>query len=155
MCLQRGCGEHTALACSDCGGRVILINGETKCPSCGASPSLEAASQREERHQYRRHDHVEREPADAYDGVDAEEREELLAKLRVLLPHWIEHNAEHAATFRTWAERARAAGDAHLAAHIEVVAQKIADANRDLEGLVEHVGATASDHTHPHYDHSH
>jgi hypothetical protein len=25
-------------------------------------------------------------------------------KLRVLLPHWIEHNAEHAAEFRQWAE---------------------------------------------------
>ena len=27
-------------------------------------------------------------------------------KLRVLLPHWIEHNGEHAAEFRKWAERA-------------------------------------------------
>jgi hypothetical protein len=31
-----------------------------------------------------------------------------LEKLRVLLPHWIEHNAEHAAEFRQWAERAGA-----------------------------------------------
>ncbi|HHN94294.1 MAG TPA: hypothetical protein ENK17_05955 [Anaerolineae bacterium] len=28
------------------------------------------------------------------------------AKLRVLLPHWIEHNGEHAEEFRKWAERA-------------------------------------------------
>ena len=27
-------------------------------------------------------------------------------KLRVLLPHWIEHNDEHAAQFRQWAVRA-------------------------------------------------
>jgi hypothetical protein len=27
-------------------------------------------------------------------------------KLGVLLPHWIEHNEEHAAEFRAWAERA-------------------------------------------------
>jgi hypothetical protein len=27
-------------------------------------------------------------------------------KLRVLLPHWIEHNAEHAGEFRQWADRA-------------------------------------------------
>ena len=155
MCLECGCGEHTALVCPDCGGRVILINGETKCLSCGASPSLEVASRGEEVHQSRHRDHVEQERVDAYDGVDAGAREELLAKLRVLLPHWIEHNAEHAASFRTWAERAEAAGDRHLAAHIEVVAQKIADANRDLEGLIEHVGATASDHAHLHHDHSH
>jgi hypothetical protein len=32
------------------------------------------------------------------------------SKLRALLPHWIEHNAEHAAEFRNWAEKARAAG---------------------------------------------
>jgi antirestriction protein ArdC len=27
-------------------------------------------------------------------------------KLLVLLPHWIEHNEEHAAEFRRWAEQA-------------------------------------------------
>ena len=31
-------------------------------------------------------------------------------KLRILLPHWIEHNAEHAAEFRQWAGKARGAG---------------------------------------------
>ena len=30
-------------------------------------------------------------------------------KLRVLLPHWIEHNAAHAGEFRQWATRAGAA----------------------------------------------
>ena len=155
MCLVCGCGEHTALVCPDCGGRVILINGETKCLSCGASPSLEAASPEQRGHQHRHLDHAEQGHVDLHDDVDAGAREELLAKLRVLLPHWIEHNAEHAASFRTWAERAEAAGDRHLAAHIEVVAQKIADANRDLEGLIEHVGARASDHAHLHHDHSH
>ena len=27
-------------------------------------------------------------------------------KVRALLPHWIEHNAEHASEFRRWAELA-------------------------------------------------
>lgn len=27
-------------------------------------------------------------------------------KLAILLPHWIEHNEEHAAEFRRWAEQA-------------------------------------------------
>jgi alcohol dehydrogenase YqhD (iron-dependent ADH family) len=26
-------------------------------------------------------------------------------KLKILLPHWIEHNQEHAQEFRNWAER--------------------------------------------------
>jgi len=154
MCQECGCDARTALTCPDCGGRVILINGETKCLSCGASPSLEAASPEQEEHHRSQHhaDHKHIEP----DGeVDAGAREELLTKLCVLIPHWIEHNEEHADTFRTWAERARAAGDAHLAAHIEVAAQKIADANRDLEGLIEHIDETASDHAHLHHDHPH
>jgi hypothetical protein len=33
-----------------------------------------------------------------------------IEKLRVLLPHWIEHNGEHAAECRLWAQRAGAAG---------------------------------------------
>jgi hypothetical protein len=31
-------------------------------------------------------------------------------KLRVLLPHWIEHNGEHADEFRRYAPRAGVAG---------------------------------------------
>jgi len=33
-------------------------------------------------------------------------------KLRILLPHWIEHDMEHAAEFRRWAEVAGEAGEA-------------------------------------------
>jgi hypothetical protein len=29
-----------------------------------------------------------------------------IEKLKILLPHWIEHNQEHAQEFRTWAEGA-------------------------------------------------
>jgi hypothetical protein len=63
----------------------------------------------------------------------------------VLLPYWIEHDAEHAESFCIWAERARAASDEHLAVHIEEAAGKIEAANRDLEAAVEHIGAAASD----------
>ena len=82
-----------------------------------------------------------------------------IEKLRVLLPHWIEHNAEHAGEFRNWAGRAREAGEAHLADHIEAAAQKMEAANRDLQIAIEHLGgpsgAPAHDHNHPHHDHDH
>lgn len=39
-----------------------------------------------------------------------------MEKLRVLIPHWIEHNDEHADEFRRWAERAGAAGADLIAA---------------------------------------
>ena len=37
-------------------------------------------------------------------------------KLRVLLPHWIEHNGEHAQEFRDYAERSGRVKDQLLAA---------------------------------------
>ena len=37
-------------------------------------------------------------------------------KLRVLIPHWIEHNEEHALEFKRWAERAGQASPDLLAA---------------------------------------
>ncbi|MEA3374766.1 MAG: hypothetical protein U9R72_00970 [Chloroflexota bacterium] len=131
---------------------MILINERAKCLSCGALPSLAAASAGQEEHHHHhhhgKHTHVHEEAAG---GAG----EEVLGKLRVLLPHWIEHNGEHAESFWTWAERARAAGDGHLAAHIEEAARKIEAANRDLEGAVEHIGAAASDHAHLDHEHLH
>ncbi len=59
-----------------------------------------------------------------------------MERLRVLLPHWIEHNAEHASEFRAWAERARAAGHSPLAAYIESAAAKMIAANEDLTKAV-------------------
>jgi hypothetical protein len=55
-----------------------------------------------------------------------------LQKLRVLLPHWIEHNAEHAAEFREWAERARAAGQEGPASDIALAAEELEWANEQL-----------------------
>ena len=65
-------------------------------------------------------------------------------KLRILLPHWIEHNGEHAAEFRRWAERAGAVEDQILAA-----AQSMDDANERLEQALEALGGPL-EHHHPH-----
>jgi hypothetical protein len=55
-------------------------------------------------------------------------------KLRVLIPHWIEHNVEHADEFREWAVRAGAAQEDLEAAaaalkavneHLQVALQKL------------------------------
>ncbi len=48
-------------------------------------------------------------------------------KLLVLLPHWIEHNEEHAGEFREWAERAGPAREGLLQA-----AAALEEANRGL-----------------------
>lgn len=64
-----------------------------------------------------------------------------LAKLRILLPHWIEHNDEHAESFREWAGRARGMGLETVAKQIEVAVERmaacreaLAAALKELEG---------------------
>ena len=68
-----------------------------------------------------------------------------IEKLRILLPHWVEHNVEHVSDLRTWAERVRALGEERLAAYIEAAAQRMEDANRELESAAEHLGEAAGD----------
>jgi hypothetical protein len=61
-------------------------------------------------------------------------------KLRVLLPHWIEHNAEHAAEFRTWAEKARAAGQEEVAEEIDTAAKELGWVNDALNAALNALG---------------
>ena len=61
-------------------------------------------------------------------------------KLRVLLPHWIEHNTEHAAEFRQWAEKARAAGLAEVGDEIALAAKELGWVNEALADALERLG---------------
>jgi hypothetical protein len=65
-------------------------------------------------------------------------------KLRVLIPHWIEHNQEHAAEFERWAELVEA-----VSPEIRVAAEAIRDANRALTTALHTLGGPAGD---PHLD---
>jgi hypothetical protein len=64
-------------------------------------------------------------------------------KLRALLPHWIEHNDEHAAEFRTWAERARAAGQDEVAEEIDTAAKELGWVNEALAEALKKLTGTA------------
>jgi hypothetical protein len=64
-------------------------------------------------------------------------------KLRLLLPHWIEHNAEHAAEFRTWAEKARAAGQEGAADEIDTAAKELGWVNEALSAALGKLGGPA------------
>ena len=55
-----------------------------------------------------------------------------LEKLRVLLPHWVEHNEEHNKEFRKWAERARAEGQPEAHDELLTAVDLIAKANASL-----------------------
>ena len=66
-------------------------------------------------------------------------------KLRALLPHWIEHNAEHAAEFRTWVGLAGEAGP-----QIEKAAAAMEASNGELASALAKLGGPLAHH-HPHH----
>jgi hypothetical protein len=67
-----------------------------------------------------------------------------LDKLMALLPHWIEHNAEHAADFRNWADKARAAGQEEVAEDIDTAAKELGWVNEALGYALEQLGEHTS-----------
>ncbi|MGQ9517623.1 MAG: hypothetical protein ACUVWB_08575 [Anaerolineae bacterium] len=67
-------------------------------------------------------------------------------KLRILIPHWIEHNAEHAAEFERWA-RSGCPGCEHI---LEAIHHMEA-ANQALQAALEALGGSAEGSAgHPH-----
>ena len=68
-----------------------------------------------------------------------------LDKIRALLPHWIEHNAEHAAEFSQWAERIRAAGQEDVAEEIDLAAKELGWVNEALTAALERLGQPAAE----------
>jgi hypothetical protein len=76
----------------------------------------------EEHHHNHGHTHEEEKGATLND----------LAKLRILLPHWIEHNDEHAESFQEWAERARKLGQEETARWIKEAVERMAVCNEAL-----------------------
>jgi len=75
-----------------------------------------------------------------------------LDKLRVLIPHWIEHNEEHADEFRRWAEQA-----GEVAPDILAAAEAMIRVNDSLTTALEKLGGPlpASHHHLPDHHHHH
>jgi hypothetical protein len=63
-----------------------------------------------------------------------------LEKLQVLLPHWIEHHAEHAGELRTWAKRIQLAGEADVAKKLLAAAASLQQAGDHLSNLLDEFG---------------
>ncbi len=79
-------------------------------------------------------------------------------KLRVLLPHWIEHNQNHEAEFRKWSEAARAEGALSLATLLDKAAANMAATDALLKAAGAEAGTPPDPHhphPHPHHDHDH
>jgi len=61
-----------------------------------------------------------------------------IEKLKILLPHWIEHNQEHAQEFRAWAERVEPSQQDLLSAaeHLDKASDALGAALHKLSGSV-------------------
>lgn len=73
-----------------------------------------------------------------------------IQKLRVLIPHWVEHNEEHAAEFITWAARAAATGQPAAAELVRQAAQEMRQVNQTLQAAVEGLGGPLESEHHHH-----
>lgn len=58
-------------------------------------------------------------------------------KLEHLLPHWIEHNEQHAVSYREWAALADGAGLGEVAAGVLKACDAIDEANRSLKASLD------------------
>lgn len=73
-----------------------------------------------------------------------------IQKLRVLIPHWVEHNEEHAAEFLAWADKAIAAGHPAAAEMVRQAAQEMTRVNQTLQTAVDGLGGAIEVEHHHH-----
>ncbi len=60
-----------------------------------------------------------------------------IVKLRKMVEHWINHNQEHARSYRLWASRAREAGCEGPAEILEEIASEVTDQNERFLKIVD------------------
>jgi len=63
-----------------------------------------------------------------------------LQKLRVVLPHWIEHNSAHTQEFEKWADKAKKLGRSAVHDEILSAVRKLREANAHLRKALEGLG---------------
>ncbi len=76
-----------------------------------------------------------------------------IKKLRVLLPHWIEHNNNHIAEFRKWENEARAGSGKEVSLLLEKAISDMEEAGKSLSEALEKVGGPLGDGEGHHHHH--
>lgn len=71
-------------------------------------------------------------------------------KLRALLPHWLEHNEEHAADFARWAATVEEAGHGKAATQIRDAIERMEQVNEALRAALETLGGAIVVEGHDH-----
>jgi len=81
------------------------------------------------------------------------EKKTSMEKLRVLLPHWVEHNHQHREEFRKWAAQVREEGHPDLAELLDQAIGSMAATDGILEQALSAIGGPDAGHHHHHHDH--
>ncbi len=79
-----------------------------------------------------------------------------LEKLRVLLPHWINHNKEHGSEFLRWAKLCEDSDNAEVAEALRKAIGTTEQVSRELEHVLDLAGGPIEDpglHGHHHHEH--
>ena len=74
-------------------------------------------------------------------------------KLRVLLPHWIEHNNSHIAEFRKWESEARTGSEQYVALLLERAISNMEETGKSLSEALEKVGGPLEGEKGHHHHH--
>lgn len=72
-------------------------------------------------------------------------------KLRILIPHWIEHNHSHEEEYEKWAESAKENGLGEVADFIEKAIAAMKQADRALNEALDRIGGPAPGGEHHHH----
>ena len=76
-----------------------------------------------------------------------------IEKLRLLLPHWIEHNNGHEEECAKWSAIARQSGHDTVADYIDGAIAAMKTANDELGKALSEVGGKVDGHHHHHHHH--
>ncbi len=73
-------------------------------------------------------------------------------KLRILMPHWIEHNHSHEAEYHKWAAIAREQGQVEVSELISKAISSMKEADKAIEQALQKIGGPsgANEQSHDH-----
>lgn len=76
----------------------------------------------------------------------------VVEKLRILLPHWLEHNYGHRHEFAEWAQAAREEGEEEVAVRIEQALTAMEQTDAALAEALAKLGGPQAGGSHHHHD---
>lgn len=98
---------------------MVLINDRPICTACGTPGQAGANTDRHEEC----HPHYDEQHKPGPDEI---------TRLRILLPHWLEHNEEHLQDLRGWTAKARALGQRNAGDLMEEAIEHMEACNKAL-----------------------